>query len=276
MVEYGKLDTILDIFGGAMKKVFWAGLMVLFLVLGGVTAVKAKESHRVLLLGDSLTALADWPNYLDYEHAVVAKGGVGPNWVVAELEKMEVSGDIANYDTAVVWIGINDPYQALSGIPEIYRILHSYNIKIVGITQYLPRCNPGRSSQKSTPQFNLIVREQADVVVDFAIDPDFVDETGVVKTEVVVDCVHPNWPIMSEIVARKINLAIEELWFVPPTATPMVTLTATVEPPFPTTTAMPTIEVVQNGETKKVNNFGIYLLVLILVVGLVKIIIPSK
>lgn len=244
-----------------MKKLFGLILTIMVMVFGFVSKVSANSDHRVLLLGDSLTALAEWPNYVLYNHTVVAEGGVNTNWVLAKLRELIISGEIVKYDTAVVWIGVNDPYQAVTGIPEIYGILHSYDIKIIGVTQYFPSCRLSEARKEKIIEFNEVVRDRADVVVDLAIDPLFVDGGGYVTEEASVDCVHLDSAVMTEAVSGAINRAVDELYVVPiqvptSTVTPVITV-------FPTPTATMKVAPVSKPVEK-----GVEIALMVLVLGL--------
>lgn len=246
-----------------MKKL--AGLiLILILSLTFVSTVSAEGNHRVLLFGDSLTAtnLNDWPNHLRYDHTVVAEGGRNSNWVLTQIEGMVASGEIAKYDTAVVWIGVNDPYQAVTGIPEIYRILHSYGIRIVGVTQYLHYCRLSQTTKEKIIEFNEIVKAQADMVLDFASDPSLVDSKGYITLEASVDCIHLDPATMTEIISSAVNKAIDKLYTEPtfvPTMTeiPMPTVTSTM-------TTVPAAGRVQGQATGKPSMLPVVVLILII------------
>ncbi len=151
-------------------------LLILVMLMSFVASfdrVSASDGHNVLLFGDSMTAtnMANWTYKITHDYTLVAKGGQDTRWVLSQIVYLVKSGKINSYDTAVVWIGVNNPELAVSDIPQIYSILHSFGIKIVGVTQYLPTYgNPNKETIDSINKFNDVIRAQADIVVDFAID----------------------------------------------------------------------------------------------------------
>lgn len=229
-----------------MKKLKFGVLLFVTVSLFVATGhVFADGSHRVLLFGDSLTAMTlnVWPNFISYNHTVVAKGGESTKWVLEQIEILIASGEINDYDTAVVWIGVNDPYLAVTDIPEIYRILRSYGIKIIGVTQYLHYCPDFSDEDKNNiAEFNEIVRAQADIVLDFAVDPQFVISNGYINARAAADCVHLDQNTMTDYISSAVNRAIDELYA--PTLTPATftnTSTNTPEPTATPTLASPTM-----------------------------------
>ncbi len=199
-----------------MKKVsvLLVFIMLLSLVVN-VGRVSASDEHKVLLFGDSLTAtnMSNWTYKITHDYKLVAKGGQDTRWVLSQIRQLVKSGEINSYDTAVVWIGVNNPELAVSEIPQIYAILHSYGIKIVGVTQYLPTYgNPNQETVNNIHDFNDIVRETADIVVDFAVDPEFVDENGYLRDEISLDGIHLKPRLMAEPIANVIDEAIDELY----------------------------------------------------------------
>lgn len=218
-----------------MKKLTFVLVLVLIFSTFGSARVSAEGEHRVLLFGDSLSSanLNKWHEYITYDHLLVAKGGETSSWVLEQLDILIASGEITQYDTAVVWIGVNDPVRAIIEIPEIYEILHSYDIKIIGVTQWLHYCALGSDTLDKILEFDEIVRSQADLVLDFAVDTRFVNEDGYINKEAAGDCIHMNWG-MTDIVSSAVNGAIDELYAPTPTPVPTITL-------VPTATLVPTL-----------------------------------
>jgi len=145
---------------------------------------------------------------------VVAKVGMDTTWILEQLDLLIASGEILQYDTAVVWIGVNCPFYALEGIPEIYRILHSYGIKIVGITQYKHNYMEivDERTLQQIEEFDEIIRTQADQVIDLALDPEVVDTKGFVHLEITQDGLHPLTSFARDFVSSRVNEKLEKLY----------------------------------------------------------------
>lgn len=238
------------------------------------TPAPIPTGHKAVIFGDSQTFLYDWPDSVVYDHTVVAKGGITTKWVLEQLERLVASGEISQFDSAVVWIGVNNPIRAQTEIPEIYAILHGRGLKVVGITQYLHWCEVGKDTLGDIRIFNEIVRAQADLVLDFATDPAFVNGQGFIRPEVAADCLHFGKAAMSEYISSAVNGALDTLYSASiPTSTPEPTITPTLEPtsiptsthtPEPTisSTSVPTIMVQQEPPVFEVPESGINISVL--------------
>jgi hypothetical protein len=222
-----------------MKKIAFCVVLIMsmFVHIGRVSA----NAHKVLLLGDSLT-LTGWVEMVNYDHTVVAKGSQTTDWVLSQLDTLVTTGEIDRYDTAVVWIGANNSPLAVEGIPEIYKILHDYGIKIVGVTLYYHNYRDAvpPSTLAKISEFDEIVRTQADVVVDLARNPAIVDDKGFVKLSVAPDGIHPSLWSAIEVIATEVNRALDELYIPTPTPEPTVTNTPTPESTA-TATFVPTV-----------------------------------
>lgn len=233
--------------------VLFAFIMLVLLVFD-IGCVSANDEHRVLLFGDSLTAtnMSNWTYEITHDYKLLAKGGQDTRWVLSQIRQLVQSGEINDYDTAVVWIGVNNPELAISDIPQIYAILHSYGIKIVGVTQYLPTYgNPNEATVNNIHMFNDIVRAEADIVVDFAVDPVFVDENGYVRDEISSDGIHLIPRLMAEPIASVIDRAIDELYLPTIAATAMVTSNLETVTSIVTATPIPD-NLMQTTEEKRV------------------------
>lgn len=273
-----------------MKRISFLFVFIMLVSLvSNVGNVNANNEHRVLLFGDSLTAtnMSNWTYEITHDYKLVAKGGQDTRWVLSQIRQLVQSGEINSYDTAVVWIGVNNPELAVSDIPQIYAILHSYGIKIVGVTQYLPTYgNPSEETINNIHTFNDIVRTEADIVVDFAVDPVFVDENGYVRDEISLDGIHLIPRLMAEPIASVINRAIDELYLPTPTATATVTATPTqTVTPTPTATAtitstavplIPTPEIINAKRISINQSAGIMVAIVLLIVLAVWIILRLR